>query len=160
MSFPLHIAYVGQEIRILNLRCVLSGISLKIPVILKVTTLFNLNVFPRALTPPKYFFAIDSEITEVYGSFSAEESIPVISLTGNIVNNEEFAANILSSLKFFSSMLMIPPTFVKRANARTSGNCFFSAGPTAAHPAPHVVPVSYTHLRAHETDSYLVCRLL
>ena len=24
----------------------------------------------------------------------------------------------------------------------------------------HVVPVSYTHLRAHETDSYLVCRLL
>src|SRR5665647_3864440 len=27
------------------------------------------------------------------------------------------------------------------------------------HPRPHV-PVSYTHLRAHETDSYLVCRLL
>src|SRR5665647_3341503 len=24
----------------------------------------------------------------------------------------------------------------------------------------HFVPVSYTHLRAHETDSYLVCRLL
>src|SRR5665647_547383 len=24
----------------------------------------------------------------------------------------------------------------------------------------HGVPVSYTHLRAHETDSYLVCRLL
>ena len=23
-----------------------------------------------------------------------------------------------------------------------------------------VAPVSYTHLRAHETDSYLVCRLL
>ena len=23
-----------------------------------------------------------------------------------------------------------------------------------------LVPVSYTHLRAHETDSYLVCRLL
>ena len=23
-----------------------------------------------------------------------------------------------------------------------------------------VKPVSYTHLRAHETDSYLVCRLL
>src|SRR5664279_4562852 len=26
-------------------------------------------------------------------------------------------------------------------------------------PARAVVPVSYTHLRAHETDSYLVCRL-
>src|SRR5665647_3859088 len=24
----------------------------------------------------------------------------------------------------------------------------------------NIVPVSYTHLRAHETDSYLVCRLL
>ena len=23
-----------------------------------------------------------------------------------------------------------------------------------------IAPVSYTHLRAHETDSYLVCRLL
>ena len=23
-----------------------------------------------------------------------------------------------------------------------------------------LIPVSYTHLRAHETDSYLVCRLL
>ena len=23
-----------------------------------------------------------------------------------------------------------------------------------------IFPVSYTHLRAHETDSYLVCRLL
>src|SRR5665647_1323285 len=26
--------------------------------------------------------------------------------------------------------------------------------------APRARPVSYTHLRAHETDSYLVCRLL
>src|SRR5665647_1004115 len=26
--------------------------------------------------------------------------------------------------------------------------------------AEHIGPVSYTHLRAHETDSYLVCRLL
>src|SRR5665647_3852863 len=25
---------------------------------------------------------------------------------------------------------------------------------------PTQLPVSYTHLRAHETDSYLVCRLL
>src|SRR5664279_822862 len=27
-------------------------------------------------------------------------------------------------------------------------------------PAGSLTPVSYTHLRAHETDSYLVCRLL
>src|SRR5665647_3845197 len=30
------------------------------------------------------------------------------------------------------------------------GFCFFT----------HLITVSYTHLRAHETDSYLVCRLL
>ena len=28
------------------------------------------------------------------------------------------------------------------------------------YPMAHMVSVSYTHLRAHETDSYLVCRLL
>src|SRR5665647_898528 len=27
-------------------------------------------------------------------------------------------------------------------------------------PEDGILPVSYTHLRAHETDSYLVCRLL
>ena len=27
-------------------------------------------------------------------------------------------------------------------------------------PFARTAPVSYTHLRAHETDSYLVCRLL
>src|SRR5665647_3742252 len=30
----------------------------------------------------------------------------------------------------------------------------------ARHPTQCDGPVSYTHLRAHETDSYLVCRLL
>src|SRR5664279_5830496 len=36
--------------------------------------------------------------------------------------------------------------------------------PFRTHPIPRLnipyFPVSYTHLRAHETDSYLVCRLL
>src|SRR5680860_1079231 len=32
--------------------------------------------------------------------------------------------------------------------------------PAAAQRRPAPRPVSYTHLRAHETDSYLVCRLL
>src|SRR5665647_1735052 len=30
----------------------------------------------------------------------------------------------------------------------------------SAQSLPIIKPVSYTHLRAHETDSYLVCRLL
>src|SRR5665647_3920280 len=33
-------------------------------------------------------------------------------------------------------------------------------GVDADHAAGAIEPVSYTHLRAHETDSYLVCRLL
>src|SRR5665647_2532773 len=32
--------------------------------------------------------------------------------------------------------------------------------PSRSAPQPTTSPVSYTHLRAHETDSYLVCRLL
>src|SRR5680860_284732 len=36
-----------------------------------------------------------------------------------------------------------------------------SSGPTRnGHRSQRQDPVSYTHLRAHETDSYLVCRLL
>ena len=31
---------------------------------------------------------------------------------------------------------------------------------TAYNQTFQIQPVSYTHLRAHETDSYLVCRLL
>src|SRR5665647_3853165 len=34
------------------------------------------------------------------------------------------------------------------------------AGPFEETFAAPLAPVSYTHLRAHETDSYLVCRLL
>src|SRR5665647_2795604 len=34
------------------------------------------------------------------------------------------------------------------------------ADPTRSNAPSDQVPVSYTHLRAHETDSYLVCRLL
>src|SRR5680860_711477 len=55
--------------------------------------------------------------------------------------------------------------------ARPAGRCLANPRP-AFEPAPRVAPdarrtlgrrsgpVSYTHLRAHETDSYLVCRLL
>src|SRR5665647_3844493 len=33
-------------------------------------------------------------------------------------------------------------------------------GMASPYKAKPLTPVSYTHLRAHETDSYLVCRLL
>ena len=40
------------------------------------------------------------------------------------------------------------------------GEVIGSAGPTTSGRMDAMSPVSYTHLRAHETDSYLVCRLL
>src|SRR5665647_832838 len=39
-------------------------------------------------------------------------------------------------------------------------NSYFWTGKSFAAQYFCAVPVSYTHLRAHETDSYLVCRLL
>src|SRR5680860_1830406 len=53
----------------------------------------------------------------------------------------------------------------QRSRARTGARWERSAGnlTTQFTPTTHIDshdPVSYTHLRAHETDSYLVCRLL
>src|SRR5680860_1032765 len=54
-----------------------------------------------------------------------------------------------SRFQFFKGNVLFGRTFLP-----TIG--FFSTpGPPVC-----ITPVSYTHLRAHETDSYLVCRLL
>eukprot|EP00658_Telonema_sp_P-2_P077765 TRINITY_DN7118_c0_g1_i11.p1 TRINITY_DN7118_c0_g1~~TRINITY_DN7118_c0_g1_i11.p1 ORF type:complete len:171 (-),score=49.33 TRINITY_DN7118_c0_g1_i11:61-573(-) len=45
------------------------------------------------------------------------------------------------------------PSYGKSAASKQPGN-------TEAPPLPPRVPVSYTHLRAHETPEHLVCRLL
>src|SRR5664279_6258733 len=47
-----------------------------------------------------------------------------------------------------------PDETPRRARVRTRGRPAPAPDPDCAR------PVSYTHLRAHETDSYLVCRLL
>src|SRR5680860_1040457 len=43
---------------------------------------------------------------------------------------------------------------------RRASSTFQTAAPTIGKSIAPRRPVSYTHLRAHETDSYLVCRLL
>src|SRR5665647_3299345 len=50
-----------------------------------------------------------------------------------------------------------PRAPVRRALARRPEAPGTGAPALRRAPLPH--PVSYTHLRAHETDSYLVCRL-
>src|SRR5664279_4042027 len=53
------------------------------------------------------------------------------------------------------------PTVVKKGTIFTAANIDHSwIGVNAKELIEHKTPVSYTHLRAHETDSYLVCRLL
>ena len=64
---------------------------------------------------------------------------------GRRLKNFRFSQNSIAAREFFcrpaADSILMPPTFhIARLNRYT--------------------PVSYTHLRAHETDSYLVCRLL
>src|SRR5665647_2023793 len=60
--------------------------------------------------------------------------------------------------KFFHPEEPASTTVVTPAlNVKPSGGRLVN--PSAIY-ASGVFPVSYTHLRAHETDSYLVCRLL
>src|SRR5680860_855784 len=47
--------------------------------------------------------------------------------------------------------------FINHDDSDRSNDCYVCDVPAGESLRP---PVSYTHLRAHETDSYLVCRLL
>eukprot|EP00658_Telonema_sp_P-2_P008287 TRINITY_DN13110_c0_g2_i1.p2 TRINITY_DN13110_c0_g2~~TRINITY_DN13110_c0_g2_i1.p2 ORF type:complete len:107 (-),score=19.58 TRINITY_DN13110_c0_g2_i1:30-350(-) len=60
------------------------------------------------------------------------------------------------SLSVFWRKSVTPANFVYRGYpAHSGGYCW-----VCTTPAPHIQPVSYTHLRAHETPEHLVCRLL
>ena len=52
------------------------------------------------------------------------------------------------------------PTRLKLALKKWGFGSKEAAAKFAANNKATSIPVSYTHLRAHETDSYLVCRLL
>ena len=54
----------------------------------------------------------------------------------------------------------LAPRLIVRDGALALGAALVEAPAPALAEAPAPAPVSYTHLRAHETDSYLVCRLL
>src|SRR5680860_1766943 len=49
---------------------------------------------------------------------------------------------------------------IYRGGWEVNGNSVSLKGAGKLRGLKNIFPVSYTHLRAHETDSYLVCRLL
>ena len=57
-----------------------------------------------------------------------------------------------------ATALQIP--LMPRSSGRRSTAASWNTSVRRKEIAADISPVSYTHLRAHETDSYLVCRLL
>src|SRR5664279_5915160 len=58
------------------------------------------------------------------------------------------------------SMTRVPMGLSSQLPAKNGFGTYKSLGIEKHYPTIVFSPVSYTHLRAHETDSYLVCRLL
>ena len=93
-------------------------------------------------------------------------------LDGNPVKSDElFSANAVTVVNFWfttcnpcvgelSELDALNKELAKKGGALIGVNTFTLDGDEAAISEAKDVPVSYTHLRAHETDSYLVCRLL
>src|SRR5664279_1964871 len=77
------------------------------------------------------------------------------------------AGSAPGSVRYSSNASAVPIPYgdhTSSANCRIAPICFLKASWYAGFPVSAqrcmAATVSYTHLRAHETDSYLVCRLL
>src|SRR5680860_126647 len=85
----------------------------------------------------------------------------------DLPNSFEISTMIVKILpfNFISQFFIAIPPFINLTLNFGTGPEFFTQFCTLSHSFLIVLlsfkyPVSYTHLRAHETDSYLVCRLL
>src|SRR5665647_1842203 len=102
---------------------------------------------------------------EVIGRFMAEH-VEIINATGKL--RAAVASDDVDSLESARSVvadLLWPHTVAEEAGlfrvmARDEVYAAHIATLCGEHETLATLPVSYTHLRAHETDSYLVCRLL
>src|SRR5680860_1810965 len=70
-----------------------------------------------------------------------------------------FSVQVVTAVVVAAAMLALVRPMAKRYFAVPEGAGDIGAVAHVGRTAT-VLPVSYTHLRAHETDSYLVCRLL
>src|SRR5680860_1703702 len=79
----------------------------------------------------------------------------------NLDNNRDGVDDIVWEFRF-TTEVRLPGVFTgfvgagQGIPAPANAPTYVDGNPTAGNP---LIPVSYTHLRAHETDSYLVCRL-
>src|SRR5664279_3483506 len=109
-----------------------------------------------------------------FANISARKLSPVFIIAQRIRASLLASATVTSRAGFFARRATIqsrrgpfrlPTTFSSDVAPKTS--CFLMYRlpclvtlPSVCFPPLEFCPVSYTHLRAHETDSYLVCRLL
>src|SRR5665647_1528126 len=82
-------------------------------------------------------------------------SAPALSFTVFLIKVDYF--HLLICLLFFLVFLILN-IICDNIGSCSISYCSNISSITPKFPTPK--PVSYTHLRAHETDSYLVCRLL
>src|SRR5665647_3502297 len=99
---------------------------------------------------------IDRPEIVVYEKAFHGRSIATLSATGNPKIQAGFGPLV-------EGFIRVPLNNIEALTAATAGNpnvvaVFFEA--IQGEGGINSMPVSYTHLRAHETDSYLVCRLL
>src|SRR5665647_3396453 len=83
--------------------------------------------------------------------------------TANKILGNVFILNIILGLAYTVVMLLFldPILYFFGASAATLPYAHqYMVVLLLGNVVTHMYPVSYTHLRAHETDSYLVCRLL
>src|SRR5680860_1806513 len=84
---------------------------------------------------------------------------------GRLASTAKYQKNICSKsgmlrmISIYTSAILATSQLLDRRATPTT-NPMMVAATTPMADTSRVLAVSYTHLRAHETDSYLVCRLL
>src|SRR5665647_2009419 len=106
---------------------------------------FNILPDPAVIVDGKgTFIGLTASVSSISG-FQKEELLGTNFMTSNLITTSS-KATLLKNLAKRMLGFHIDPYEIELRHK--NGNLMYFE------------PVSYTHLRAHETDSYLVCRLL
>src|SRR5580698_4777787 len=111
------------------LNCELAGTSLVTPVTATGYLLSIIRVLPIGLAEPKYFFAVLSVNTTLYGVFKAVFGSPFIRGKLKILKKEGSVKNILFSWNRRSFALTTATSWIIWVDSSTSGKSALMAGP-------------------------------